>query len=349
MDLSESTLVLIQQNEELMVQQQAFREIIQQLTKENATLREEKNALTVQNSIYLELLQQNQDKDQRSEGDEDSNGAAAFMVEDLQRTIEALQERVIGLVQEKLSMQTFIEELEHELAIVSAHTRSTVMSTKKELNKEPSNTPELALEDTESSQQECLETARRQQQEQLSLEDVNISGRQPSVDANSSNKPLFGEFDIKKELEEQLHKRTTVVRPSDGFVRSTSCPTSSLNPSGGIAASRFLRGGTSESSLPQIQEAKEGKEKQRSRLWITRVGFKGAQDVPPGVAKSVQRGLGTRRKTSDSVMMLECDDEVIERFNDRRESAFPDVPIHLSEDATNGNSTESITNLNLVL
>lgn len=335
---SESVILLLQQNEELMEQQQAFREIIKQLTKENTTLREQNTALTVQNSTYLELFQQNQDKDSpQSEGDDKSTGV---VVEEMQRTIEALQERVIGLIQEKLSMQMFIEELEHDLAMVSTHTMPMSKFGYEKIS------PDHTLDDI-GSQDECLETARRQQLEQLLLDNVNVAGRPQLIDENPSN-ALLREFDIRKELEEQLHKRTTVVRPVDGFVRSTSCPTSSLNHQG-VVTSRFVRGGKNETLSKSIQEAKEGNEKQRSRLWIGRIGFKGTPEAPPTVGKPTHRGLGNRRNGSDTTMMIECDDEVIERFNDRRESAAPYVIGNLSKDESGANITESITNMNLVL
>lgn len=345
MDPSESVILLAQQNEELMEQQQAFREIIKQLTKENTALREENIALSVENASYLDLLQQqNQDKNNRqsaAEGDESTED-----IEELKRTIDALQERVIGLVQEKFSMQIFIEELEHELAMISPHTIPRPMPIRKLDYKSISS--ELAPGDNDG-ENECLETARRQQQEQLLFDDANVSGGQQVVGEKSSI-AMLGDFDIRKELEEQFHKRTTTVRPSEGYERSRSYPTSPESDQG-VAIRRFIRGGKNETSSQLIQEAKEGNEKsQRSRLWIGRIGFKGAQhQSAPSVVNPVQRGLGHRRKASNAVMMIEGDDEVIEHFNNRRESEFPNVNVNLNRDESGPNLPESITNMNLVL
>lgn len=146
--------------------------------------------------------------------------------------------------------------------------------------------------------------------------------------------PLFGEFDIRKELEEQLDKRTIVVRPSDEFVRSPS--------NQGVATSKFLRGGMFETATVPRQEAKEDNEKQRSLRWIRRIGFKGGQEAPATVVKQAHQGLGKCQPASDPAMMMECKDGIIQHSNYQQESTVSDVM------GKRGRKNIS-TNLNLLL
>ncbi len=347
-----SSILLLQENEQLKEQQVVFREILVELSKENAALREDNESLAVQNAAYLQQLQETQKKKQENQSSQGE--VTPVVVEELQATIEDLQQRVIVLVHEKLSMHTLIETLEHELELMSSHAMPRKVS-KSKIIKETSTLSTVSLQEVDNAKhtQECLQRARREQLEQLLLDDTTTpaSCREKSMYDNAII--ALGEYDIQKELEEQLNKRTTALRPQPDSVSENNVFFNDIKYQDDHLRNVSSHNINKDSTQSKFQpKGKEHKENLRSRLWTGRIGRTPAKDSPP---KPVLKPLGLsfvdRRVLSNTIMVMDDDDDgSMEYFNSRRESGGPvaieDISLHSTTNpsSSSGKRTKSKKN-----
>lgn len=269
---------LKEENERLVEEKQILREVMVQLTQQNATLREDNRDLSTQNAAYLQQISHlqssrknnnagpttqrthddaikhdtqpiipedektitstsNEDVSNKNEEDDSSNDPAPQTIKQLQVTVEELQQRIMILLQEKLSMHDLIEDLEHQLVASSNDAVPTKLQTNVDETPVVLVPSETSWARKKKEKAEEKERARIQKLERLLGDDKPVAASPKgsrlvtsmgSIFSNRSRTSSRDEhhdgdlvpqqapenFDIQWELEQQMDKRVAPVHPN---------------------------------------------------------------------------------------------------------------------------------------